>query len=150
MAFVSGAPETPSSVVQELWGSEDEDPQQKLKREFAEWLNNIAASERVFKSRVYENADLNENDIRQHRCRVCALISMGEYLAIAFTMMAGKNPESASETKPIVAVIDQEVAKFFHRLISWHGPLDIQADVPDSFKQAAKEAKEDKIVNLDI
>lgn len=106
-------------------------------------------NEQLFKLHVYENPNVGQTDLRQHRLRLCKTIAVGEALATLFIAL-GRAGTAQKEEEPIIALIDQQVGKLFSVLLAWHSPLAAQPDVPDSFKQAAKEEQEGKIVDLDI
>jgi hypothetical protein len=133
----------------EDWSVENEDPVVWLKSEFAEWTKEISANEKLFKLHVYENQNLLKSDLRQHCGRICHSIATGEYLAAMFTTV-GRQTDTESEVNPIISLIDHQLGKLLDALIAWHAPLDAQKDIPESFKQAAREAKEGNIVDLDI
>jgi hypothetical protein len=116
-------------------------------------LNGLSQSpltKKLFKAHVYNNQNLSKYDLRQHRGRLCCAISVGENLALSFCEMGPSLGMSPEDIKTTVALIDQHVDKLAATLFTWHGPLNGQSDIPESFKQAAKEASEGKIVDLDI
>jgi hypothetical protein len=122
----------------------------RLQNDFAEWVKSISVDEKLFKTNVYNNQDLSKYDLRQHRGRLCYAISVGENLALSFCEMGPSLGMSPEDIKTTVALIDQHIDKLAATLFSWHGPLNGQSDVPEAFKQAANEASEGKIVDLDI
>jgi hypothetical protein len=136
-------------AISQEWLGQQEDPSAALTRMLAEWLQSIGSAESQFKKYVYDNDNLNGFDMRQHRGHLCALISDGEMLVMDVSILSQKSGLQ-DEAKPILEMIDQKIKKFLEELIEWHAPLAMQADIPESFKQAAKEVEEGKIVDLDI
>jgi hypothetical protein len=122
----------------------------RLQNDFAEWVKSISANEKLFKTHVYDNQDLTKYDLRQHRGRLCHAISVGDGLALAFSEVGQSAGMSPADIKTTIALIDQHIDKLCGTLFAWHGPLNAQADIPESFKQAAQEAGEEKMVDLDV
>ena len=131
------------------WIRQEEDPEIILQSELANWLKNVSSNETLFKEHVYENNNLTDADLRQHRSRICDLISSGEVLAMGFVFL-GQQKKKENEFGVVAQMIDQALKKLLETLFAWHGPLSAQADIPESFKQAAKEVADGKIVDLDI
>jgi hypothetical protein len=138
-----------TSVTTQEWVVQKEDPENVLRRQLGVWLQDVSANNALFKKHVYDNDDLGESDLRQHRGRICELISLGELLAMGFTAF-GQETGKEKEVLPVVETIDQVLKKLFDVLMAWHGPLAAQTDIPESFKQAAREVEEGKVVDLDI
>ena len=131
------------------WVVQEEDPGTVLTRNLGQWLKDVSFNEDLFKKHVYENENLSDSDLRQHRARICGMIADGDELVKAVMLLA-EETRTQNEAKPIVSVVDQRIKKLFDALIAWHAPLAAQTDIPESFKQAAREVEEEKIVNLDI
>ena len=103
----------------------------------------------MFKKYVYDNKELDDIDLRQHRGRLCELISVGEFLAMGFigiTEMA----TNKKEFLPFIESIDQTIKKLLGKLIEWHGTVSAQSDIPEDLKQSIQELEEGKVVDLDI
>lgn len=132
-----------------VWLQEQEDENEMLQKAFASWMKGLADAQNLFKKHVYENPDFNEFDLRQHRASLCSLIHDGEFLAYSFIKNAGETGK-IEEIQPTLALIDQKVKEMLEVLFAWHAPLKSQSDIPDSFKQAAQEVEEGKIVDLDV
>ena len=116
---------------------------------FQQWLSDIEKEQALFKINVYENNNLTESDLRQHREHLCGLLSIGESVALAF-MSVGQQPDKAKDVIPYINMIDQKLKELFSVLFAWHGPLQGQSDVPESFKQAVAEADAGNLVELDV
>jgi hypothetical protein len=136
-------------VATQGWVVQEEDPATALTRALGEWFTELSHNEGLFKKHVHDNEQLNVSDMRQHRARLCALIADGEHLVLDVMILAQKTG-AIEETKPIIEMVDQKLKKLFDELFAWHASLDVQTDIPESFKQASREVKEGKIVDLDI
>src|SRR5450755_152761 len=55
-----------------------------LQLALADWMKVVTHNEAMFKKNVYENDNLLETDIRQHRAWTCRMISDGELIAVGF------------------------------------------------------------------
>ena len=132
-----------------VWQTENEEGLSSLQPLFTAWLDAVAENEAMFKKFVYENDNLSEGDLRQHRIYLYASLHDGEELAFAYLHLASLN-EKMEEVKPIVEIIDGKLKELAKILFSWHGPIESQSDVPESFKQATRETAEGKIVDLDV
>lgn len=131
------------------WVSKKEDPQIILNRMFGEWIQDVSKNEGLFKKHVYENDDIDELDLRQHRARLCQLISAGELLVMGFiALMIGTG--NKKDILPVVQTIDQTVKKLSTAFFKWHAPAANQTDIPDDLKQSIQELEEGKVVDLDI
>ncbi|HXC34774.1 MAG TPA: hypothetical protein VNV43_02810 [Candidatus Acidoferrales bacterium] len=128
---------------------QDEDLGTSLKRRFGEWLKDLSESEVLFKKHVYDNEDLKASDMRQHRIRICTLIAEGEKLALDLLILANET-NSESLVKTFVESIDETIKKLLNEFVAWHGKLDDQPDIPESFKKAAQESESGKLEDLDI
>jgi hypothetical protein len=117
---------------------------------FDAWLSDLKKEQALFKTHVYENNDLTDTDLRQHREHLCGLLSVGESLALAFMRLGQEQSDKAKDVVPYVNLIDQKLKELFSVLFAWHGPLQCQSDVPDSFKQSVSEAESGKLVDLDV
>jgi hypothetical protein len=138
------------SVQSAAWKVErGPDPEKWLSMQLASWLKDVAESEEVFRQHVYENKDVTQMDFRQHRASLFAFLSDGENLAIGYTLWA-EATKKEKEALAAVNLLDEKLAVLRNILWKWHGPLEAQSDVPESFKQGAKEADEGKIVDLDL
>jgi len=133
------------------WVVEAEDPANALTRAIGEWFTELGQNDGLFKKHVYDNDSLNDLDMRQHCGRICGLVSDGQHLILDIMTWAHTQGEDAmQEAKPIIKAIDQKIKKLTDELFAWHAPLDSQTDIPESFKQAAREVKEGKLEDLDL
>jgi len=140
---------TPSTSQE--WIPQKEDVAIILQRTLGQWINELSESESLFKKHVYETDNLLKSDLRQHRAWTCKLIADGEILAVNFQKFGEEiGAKKEKEYAPTIELIDQNLKKLFDSLIAWHAPLAMQTDIPESFKQAAQEVEEGKVVNLDI
>src|SRR5436305_1691071 len=115
------------------WVSKKEDTEIILRRMLGDWIKDVSMNEALFKKHVYENDSIDELDLRQHRARLCQLISSGDFLAMRFAglvLQTGKKKEIA----PIIQTIDQTVKKLTAAFVAWHAPAANQTDIPDDLK----------------
>ena len=112
-------------------------------------MADVAGAEKLFREHVYENNDLTELDIRQHRTSLFAMLADGESIVLAFVEWALKSGK-AKETNAFITLLDQKLSELMKTLWEWHGPLEAQSDVPDSFKRSAQEVDSGKIVDLEL
>ena len=91
----------PQSV--QVWIEEKEEGYSMLEKRLISWLEKLQSSEDLFKKYVYENPDMGDGDLRQHRFRIYALMAEGE--AMAFELLRLGMP---ADTKNHVALIDQK------------------------------------------
>lgn len=131
-----------------LW--EEPDAFLAIQNSMGQWLSNIGEAEAVFRRFVYENTNLQDTDLRQHRIGLYALLCDGEALAFDCNKYGAAHPDERTKTGPLLAVIEQKLGVLFDTLVSWHGDLHSQQDIPDSFKKSAKELEEGKIVEFEI
>jgi hypothetical protein len=131
------------------WVVAEEDPLSALTRELGEWIQELSQNDVLFKKYVYENENYTNSDTRQHRARICRLIAVGETLALGILIL-GQKSGNLDEVKPTVQLIDQKIKKLLDELMTWHGSLEVQSDIPESFKQAAREVEQGQIEDLDI
>jgi hypothetical protein len=131
------------------WLVEKQTQEEALQTGFTGWMEDVSKNEKLFREHVYENKDLVELDIRQHRGRLLALLADGEALSLAFYAW-GETSGKIDHVVAYVNLLDQKLKELFTALWEWHGPVEAQSDIPESFKQAAKEAEAGKIVDLDI
>jgi uncharacterized Zn finger protein len=129
------------------WLNQQENVQDQLDASFKEWVDDVACNEKLFKEHVYDNPNLTEFDIRQHRARLYALLSDGETLAIAFTKWLEQ--EKSKEVKNYLDEIDKMLKGLLQTLFAWHGDFHSQQDIPDSLKQAIKEAESSNLVDFE-
>ena len=122
-------------IVPTGWAMEEQkDPSQIAKDHFALWTKSIAMNAELFKKHVYENENLGELDLRQHRARLHAMIAFGENLAFDFLQL--KDPRA---TEAHVPFIDTQLAQLRGTLEEWHGPIESDPNIPETFKQATRE-----------
>jgi len=106
----------------------------QIEEAFAKWLQAVSKFEAIAERKVYNNSECEETDLRFHRGGLAALISDGERIAIEESVFLAQGMIDADHFKAHVGVIDQHLAKLTKRLHEWHGALEDQADVPQSFK----------------
>jgi hypothetical protein len=145
-SFVSRETGPLGSGQRNVWVSQKPDIWTLLQNSLSEWLADITVKQEMFKRFVYENEDLHDTDLRQHRLFLFELLCHGEALALDYMMHAEAGPKEAIEAT--MRLIEERKKELFRVLLEWHGPPDIQTDLPDSFKQAMREVEEGKIVDF--
>ena len=144
----------PQNLVREVapsghWKQENEDEKQSLEASVREWLEDAAMNERLFQTHVYDNPDLGDLDLRQHRARLHTLLANAEILAMKLNDLRAKTTKPR-EAQSLLESVEQKRKQLFDALFGWHAPLESQPDVPASFKEAAREASAGRVVDLDI
>jgi len=129
------------------WFEEQTDQFQRLELEFQDWLAAVGRSEILFETHVYENKDIQELDLRRHRGLLYALLESGERIACRF-LEVGSALDRSAEAASFVTLVDQKLAQLLQVLFEWHGPLEGQQDIPDSFKAAMREASQNNLVEF--
>lgn len=132
-----------------VWQTQNEDVLSSLQSHFKAWLDDITQSESLFKQNVYDNPDLSDMDLRQHRIMLYDILHSGEELSFLY-LDFGYRFGKIQEVKPFIEIIDGKLKEFFKVLFAWHGSIDNQQDLPDSLKQAFKESDEDKLVDFEF
>jgi len=96
--------------------------------------------EGIYKERVYDNPDISDVDLRMHRLTLNGLLHDGENLAL-INLVLGDQLKQQEEYRQRANEIDAKKADLFKTLIMWHGPIEAQTDIPESFKQAMREVE---------
>src|ERR1700679_1094201 len=81
------------------WVVQEEDPGTVLTRNLGQWLKDVSFNEDLFKKHVYENENLSDSDLRQHRARICGMIADGDELVKAVMLLA-EETRTQNEAKP--------------------------------------------------
>lgn len=136
-------------VSHRVWLQEQSDEAEVLQAQLAKWLSNVSSHEALFRRHVYENPDMTEFDLRQHRAVLFAMIADGEMLAVEYIKWGAKQSK-IKEIQASVNLLDEQVAKLLQVLYAWHSNAKDHPDIPESFKQAMQEVVEGKLVDLDI
>ena len=135
--------------VVHLWRATEEDQFTVLERRFADWINRTSTGEDIFKKHVYDNPKMNFLDLRQHRSGLYGLLAEGEELAVDFIVLKAKDHPKQTEIDNFVIVVDQKLNELRKVLYAWHGDLDDQDDIPQSFKDAIHELERGETEPLD-
>jgi len=138
-----------SPLSYQNWQRQNRDESTVLQAQFTAWFEAIAETELLFKQHVYENPNMQEYDLRQHRMMLYALLHDGEKLAFEYIGLADRTGKE-EEFKAIIALIDQKVKEIFGILMKWHGPLSAQQDIPESFKESVADMQAGNIVDADF
>lgn len=149
--LIGAARASARSKTVKVWPEEDN--LSILERRFSTWIDGVAETEeKYFKKYVYENPDITDMDLRQHRAGLYLILSTGEELAVDFL---GFNKEAGQATPPIpliqkyILLIDQKLDELRQTLHQWHGDLESQTDIPESFKQAVRDFETGKVVDME-
>jgi hypothetical protein len=130
----------------QVWVREEADAIVALEGRYAQWLASLAEIEGMFKQHVYESEEPAETDFRQHRQFLYTHLAIGEELAVDFLTTEGAEAERA---RPYVELIDQKLDALRAVLHAWHGDLEAQNDLPDSFKQGLRDLAEGRTVEME-
>ncbi len=126
------------------WLREGEDTQSILMSRLKEWMESIAEMEHLFVKHVYENPECSNWDFRLHRHALYILLANGEGIASDFI----RHSEGESET--IVKLIDEKLQPLQKTLFEWHGPVETDSSIPDSFKESFAQYKAGNLVDFDL
>lgn len=126
------------------WGVETlKDPLQIALEGFGAWTSDVAMNEELFTRHVYQNQNLGELDLRQHRFRLHGMIAVGEKLALDFLQI--KTEAAVSH----VSFIDEKLKVLNATLAEWHGSLEEDPAIPESFKQASREVAAGEFTDME-
>jgi hypothetical protein len=121
-----------------------------LQERFADWIKSIGECETQFKKHVYENPNMSLLDVRQHRVVLYALLNEGEDTAVDFLFLkVQKDHPKKKEIDNFVKLVDQKLDELRKVLHAWHGKLEHQEDVPQSFKDAIAEFERGELEPFD-
>jgi hypothetical protein len=110
-------------------------------------MKNVAEGEVLFRRFVYENHDLLESDLRQHRIALHGLMHDGEQILFNYAKHISQSGDS-QKVEPFMKLAEQKIKELFGVLIAWHGDLHSQTDVPEAFKTSIKQVAEGNIVDF--
>ena len=111
---------------------------------YAAWIEQIDRIEGMFKQHIYENPKADQFDYRQHRLLLYSLLFAGENLAMTLLRL-----EKLIPIGHYIERVDAKLVELYDTLQSWHGKLEDQSDVPESFKQAIRELENGQIEPFD-
>ena len=114
--------------------------EQLLNQFFVTWLGALESNESAFKRYVYDNPNMSDADLRQHRILLHNELQCAEQLALGYELFARQN-DRLEEYADKIKLIDQKRDEIVKVFLSWHGPVEMQDDVPESFKQAMCEVE---------
>ena len=134
-----------------VWREKEEDEHTLLQRRLAAWIEEIAELEKLFKKLVYENKDLKSFDLRMHRVCLYYLLWSGEALAAEFLRFQAESKKEKDDgsLETSLRFIDSKLDELRETLHAWHGNLDVQIDIPQSFKDAIHELDRGELEPLD-
>ena len=135
-----------ANLPENIWVYENRDEVALLKEEFSGWLSWIGKNEKLFEQNVYKNPNMNWLDLHQHRARLFALMSHGESLIVKFYELGA---EKKIEPEDYFKLIQKNLESLAETFNTWHGPLNIQEDIPEDFKEGIRDIAEGKILDLD-
>ena len=122
------------------WVQKNEEESARLDTIYQTWVKNIEDIKPQFEQHVYNNPEANSLDFKQHRFCLYTLLAAGEELVLDYVRLATEGKATPDSVQPRILHIEQELGKLAKALHEWHGPLEAQSDIPDSFKRAAAEA----------
>ena len=128
------------------WTDEEEDEFSAAEKDYAGWISELAQGEELFKKHVYDNPEAEEYDFRQHRAKLYHLLAQGEALALKFLSLSRVH---AAEVRKFVALLDERLEGLRAVLRAWHGSLEEQSDVPDSFKRGLEDLTQGRTVEME-
>ena len=148
LAFKTAYSREIAPVSHRLWVSQRENELERVQADVAQWLTDVAEYKKLFEEHVYSNKDVTDLDLRQHRARLYLLLSMGEGVALMFIEWA-YHTGKPKEVEAHLNLLDQTLKELFKTLVQWHGDLQAQPDIPDSFKRAVQEVEHGNVVEFE-
>ena len=121
-----------------------EDPLTALKDDLAIFSRRLQEAEVLFAKHVYNNPNLSDLDVRQHRWVLHFLLYRAEDLAIKF--LVAQRP---SETVPYVEFLDDQTKRLQKILQDWHGDTAQADEIPESFEQAMRDVEMGRISSME-
>lgn len=131
------------------WIEQQADEIQNLQRRFTVWLDFLADFSGLVTRHVFENPNMTDSDLRQHRAGLYNLLYLGEELALDFGEASKKGLIDAMEFANFLGLIEKNLKRLSEELHAWHGKLENQGDIPESFIQGIKDIDEGRVVDLD-
>lgn len=121
--------------------------EQLLTKSFTNWCEEVKSTEANFKKYVYDNQEMGELDLRQHRLWLHNLLCTGEAMLVNFQVFQSmtSNEDAFQEE---TTLIEQKKKELFATLIEWHGPIEAQTDLPADLKQAMREIAAGQIEDM--
>jgi hypothetical protein len=118
------------------------------KEAFADWMSRVHALEGLAKQHVYDNPEMHDSDLRQHRAGIYLLLSNGEDLAVNACLLASMNAFDHSEVRAFVTQIDSVIAGLFNTLSAWHGIIQGQPDLPPELLKGFEEVDQGRTTDF--
>ena len=131
------------------WAAQEIDKGAEWNEIFEKWTTFVGAFFRVAKKRLYDNSDFTELDLRFHRHGAATLICDGEALVVNGGTLVQEEIIDAEEMRLRIEIIDRSLAKLTRALHQWHGAIEDQADIPESFKSGIRDLEQGKVVDFD-
>jgi hypothetical protein len=112
----------------------------KLREQYADWLASEEAFLETASERVYTNDEISPLDLRFHLGAIASAIASGQSLILEVLALRGEGAVAPDFFTAEIATLDEHISALVRRLNEWHGTIDSQADIPESLKQAFREA----------
>ena len=125
----------------QTWARVQTDARTVLETRLAAWLQSLAELEVLFSQHVYDNPNMGDFDLRQHRQYLYWALADGESIAVEH-IKAKSAPES-------VAFIDQRLEQLRTTLNQWHGTIESQIGFPESLKQGFQDSASERVVDME-
>ncbi|MBI4028096.1 MAG: hypothetical protein HY360_24140 [Verrucomicrobia bacterium] len=135
----------PPSV--QAWMDWQQDASLVLEHKITAWLKMTTNLKRISKELVYDAEELLDINLRCHRRFHGQMIAEGEALAIE--LLEGSASLEADKRAMYLPLIDQKLSDLVKALHQWHGKLEDQKDVPDSFLKGVRDIEEGKVVDME-
>lgn len=135
--------------VRKEWNPAQEDEVSKLKKDYAEWIVRAQATQATAAKQLYDNPDSCPIQLRFHLLNFASLLSRGQIMVLKAFDLCSKGEAKEDFFEQEIANIDSLVPDLVDRLHAWHGSVDSQHDIPESFKRGVKDIDDGKVVDMD-
>jgi hypothetical protein len=131
---------------------QDEDPRLVIEREFGEWIAEIAEIKSLFQKNVYDNAKADQTDFCHHRFFLHTLLAEGSRLVVNLHIL-NKGADQGSwprEDQELAKGIEARLLDLSEIVFKWHGPPELQADIPESFRKGMASVDSGNVADFKI
>jgi hypothetical protein len=128
------------------WFAPPKNQPAKLRADYADWLATEQALIETATERIYTNQEVSPLDLRFHLGAISSAIASGQSLILQAFLLREEGAVSEGFFQTEMAVLDEHIAQLVSRLNEWHGTIDSQTDIPESLKQAFREASAGDVI----
>ena len=134
--------------AQKEWKPQEDEPSM-LRKEYAAWIERVKVAQATAAKQLYDNPNSCTIQLRFHLQNFAALLSRGQMMVLKAYDLCSKGEAPDDFFAEEISAIDGFVPDLVERLHMWHGPIDSQIDIPDSFKRGVKDIDEGRLVDME-